>query len=445
VSNSKRNRIKKTSVPGPLTNRAWPSGLEEIGPARITGIEKWLGRDWLWRTPPRTGMQTLWHRIDNLAASELFVIADALHVVSPDDQWLKHRARDLKGSKADANLVFLFELVIARMLSGFDGQVVSLADDPTQEGYDMVLSMQGKRVRISCKSVGPSQSELNFIRINEAISQTFEAFHRNRMGSFVVLAEWFRQPTKSDIAVITQLSSDGARKTISSGIGQELTVEGSFKLNVMPYQGSQKGLLISSEENSFRFMGISPRVEEENLRVKNALRKAFADMKSRCGSGDDTYANMVAMRIPRACDISQIQSWCAERFETEFSSIGGVILCGIDPVSITDSDNWALNWDIAAVLNPNAASEITSPPRLSIPMGTTGHPEPNLITMGRSISLNSSYLYQSGIEVYESRSSSITMNNVPAGVMFVARMRAPGDRGMVRIGFLPMRMKTIYI
>lgn len=142
----------------------------------FTAIESLFGRDWLEENLD-TPIHRLWFDPSTQASLELFYFDQSMRWIPKiPGSWLDDRQRNIQSDPNQRKVAgYLTEIVMAGLFAkaGFD---VCLPGNK-QKTYDIVVSRTGsKKIRVSCKYVGPKDSELLFER-RMAVLRTILSFH----------------------------------------------------------------------------------------------------------------------------------------------------------------------------------------------------------------------------------------------------------------------------
>lgn len=373
---------------------------------KISFLESFIGTNWLYTKRDSCSIfKQLWNRRDYNASIELYTIADAIYKFRIYKDWLSNYRKIIKSNKYKDIADQTYEIISASMFHCGD-QIVVLCD-VNNPGYDFEIKIKEKKIRVSCKKLLIFDSEKVFKDFSKKLYEDIREFIKNIKLNAVQIVlinincdKKIRYiDFKSQIYMCLQRYKLGEKV-----VGYKI---GGYFLKITDLPMEDKGFKYSQCYPSFKFICISPFLQEEQKRLENLFRQAAKNLKKHCGKIDTNNINMIMIGLPHSISISTAKNWLENKFTHENTSITAVLLTRIIIVSGDDLKSSHIQNEVALITNPNAKvrwmdfipENVILKGQLNFGTVTEVESELKLISGEEKINLENSYVFQKG-EVY---------------------------------------------
>jgi len=330
----------------------------------MNNIESILSKKWLIKRSKKTNIfKELWKRNDILASVELYTILYSINKFRNQKIWLKSFFQNIKKNTQIESCTN--ELVTAGFFLA-NNQDIKLCD-VGQPGYDFWINYNNKKIRVSCKKLEESDNEKRFHlfcqKIYDCIPKLLNEFKVNglQITLFNNNALIFKDMNNEDLKKIQTLYLNFIRKalidyTINNRKITECVCENKERICFVALHEidtPNEAICLDSSKVSFKLLISFPAFNEQ-LRLENLFRRASNNMKKNAGNIDEINSNIIIIRIPSFISLTCFDQWLSKKFCNNYSSISGVILYNIEPVTdLQDNMNFLL-YSIKYFDNPNS-------------------------------------------------------------------------------------------
>lgn len=360
----------------------------------------WLGEEWLERPGGKHPLQTLWKRLDPVAAMEVFTIGDAVRKFrTPDNEdWFAQVGKAIK-SNASKCSDYLFRLVLASAMSN-EWHQPRLAPY-SEPGFDILLPInENKAVRISCKNIGISDAERRFRRAASEVHSRFLRVIGELHLTAVQCVGWFSSAELPPQGII----ENGIRSALAATrLQNPAFINGpDWWIGLGRLTSDRDGWELSASHTSYNFTLVAKYHQEDELeRFENRFREAARKFKKHCPP-TERMANVVALRLPESISTDRAQEWLSHSFaQSTYSSVSGVLLYRY---LLTHTDGSCPHCEFRWIPNPNAVIPLND----FLPKGWIWHiqimfgrvsdvPAMRRLCLGdNDLEINDAYLYAAG-------------------------------------------------
>jgi len=395
-----------------MGNRQIPRWVEESEfDEKLRLLEAFFGSDWLNSKRGKTSIfKKLWSRRDYLASTELYTIADALERFDlPENaDWLSEYRRVVLRYENRMTISQTYELLSAGMFDG-SGQSVNLCDVGTP-GYDFLISADEKRIRVSCKKLTASESELRFYKESSTLYKRLKETMRQINLNGVEIVVWMNKaqdpmPTKELKDALVQTLQLYKRNSQTSPRG--LTVRfPEASIRAFSIRIDSSGWKYHSDYVSTIFICYSPYSEGEQKRFEDLFRRAASNLKAHGGFTKNDL-NVIMLGLPVCVSIQQATEWLKGKLDREHKSIAGIVLNRVIPAKGRNLETAEVVSELAFIANPQQETKVREflemcfkPRRVTPATMICGNDSELWFTAGEErIAIPNGYLFQKG-EIY---------------------------------------------
>lgn len=439
--------MPKRQIPGKIP--------DDLFVSKMAFLESFLGTEWLNSQQIDNSVFTvLWNRQDFLASIELFTISHSIEIFQAEnEEWLNEFKRTIKEGRNIDIISESYEINSAAMLYN-DNQKVELCSF-YNPGYDFVLKIAEKNIRVSCKKLQASDKEKEFNNNAKEIYQLIlEYMQKNRLNFLEVILSFLKTDEfiehdnlKQQIIACLNDYKNGKRV-----YGYQI---GGWFLRIFEMPLDLKGYRFYPNSISLMFLCMSPYFHNEQTRFENLFRKAAKNLKKHGKPINKDNINIIMIGIPASISLVTAKKWLQAKFERENSSISAVFLTRTIPVSEKDLSSTHPQNEVSFVINPFAIikwQEFIPKDyvlKADLQFGTITE-EPSkivLIADEKQLELEEVYMFQKGQVFHEHISGEMTyeFNRKPGIQQSVVFRPIPGQEQMILSSISPPEDSFIII
>lgn len=334
---------------------------------------------------PVNPLQQLWQTAGHVQATELYILGKTLKHIKP---LMSPRAwgtieRYIKGNDEGLRAGAMFELVSALLVTS-PGQQVSMPPSG-QPGYDILVKVGNKSLRISCKALLPSVHERKFNSFAVLVQGVMRQVAQPDRPSHMSLALLDHTDNfKYDVRILPRFAEayhqwhlyPHDKPFFGHKIGgwfAQFSELGSSELPFMPGVPSYS-LLVAAEF-----------AKDEQRRFDAKMTEAVENLGKHCRQVDNTVTNLIFIRLPNAVSLGAAKLFAARYWEeARPAHIAGVFFFRTKVTTTRDLQTSAVTWESGGSDNPHAASplrQITGDQglKMTVPFGLISDAEQRLL------------------------------------------------------------------
>jgi hypothetical protein len=339
--------IKKRQLPGPIPLSEFIDTIKEF--------EEFIGLDWLSaQKADASPLLQVWHRMDHLASLELFTVADSYKQLASrtDTGWLDKYKEAIRSHNAKDIRSQTYELVSSAMFSY--EHCVELCP-PSHPGYDFTVSGSGKTLHVSCKKLGISDGEKDFLKQAHQLYEHVRATAAKlRTPSFQGVLELVNRKNRLKLTLLElqsgityQLATYNGNSIVSHNIG-------GWRLTLAPLYYGPDNLLVDREYASHQFTCIAPHSQDEQRRFVDRFSAAARKLKKHGQSINDDNVNMIMIGLPPAVSFGTAKEWLNDKFLREHSSVSAVLLTRSIVASTKNMASTSFQYEVSLITNQSS-------------------------------------------------------------------------------------------
>ncbi|MES1174950.1 MAG: hypothetical protein ABUL62_11550 [Myxococcales bacterium] len=321
----------------------------------LGALQDFLGQAWLSDPVNQSNpLVQLWDRLDWAASCELLTFGRALAGIrgASSKFWLEDHARRMRGHDLSGARGSAFEILLASMFATEQQQVH--LPPPSEPGYDLTVAVpSGKRLRVSCKALAPSQYDS---LLRSSARQAFASLRESLLPGSALHLAMQSSEGKATLPAASQLVNFARGYQTLNCRGVSTMSAGAWNVTAFPLRRLHNAQF-STERVS---LGVSVFVHSHDDRQKrfcDKIDEACANLSEHFPSASSDEGAIVAMRVPEEISMAMAVAYTRESGLDRHPSICGVFLFRTQVCA--NGVDIALGHEFKIVTNPGAQFPLT--------------------------------------------------------------------------------------